>query len=477
MTTPKRVINYVSILLSLALMACHPTTDPIPIMTTPIQITLPLEHLVHQRDNANRAAIPVSGQAPAGSDQVRVTLTPVKGGTAEETIIVPNADGTFSGKIIGSGGAYEMSLVAKANGADVGTGRVGRVNVGEVFILYGHSVFSGGIQEEVNRFGDTRGPGAVDDRVVVATPPAGGSMPENIVDTELPRYFRPLSNSPQSIAPYQTGPYVHGLIGDKLVQQLNVPVLLLGCSFGGSNVEQSMRVIQQRPFNHSFVKYEKRMPIRPVEAAVAVYLPLTGGLRGVLMNHGANDWYNVDAERMTGPQEYADRVKVVLAYIRQITKQADLTVWQAVDNQPVPNALDLTQITKGQELVIAQIPNVRRGADMSKLQVSDRPDNVHLARSGFERYAQAWADVLTKAALDATNVPTVQGTNTPTINHLVGTLTANVYAYGPAIGLVVAVVLLVVVAWQRRSTLMWAAGGLAAVAGAVVISRAPKATA
>lgn len=475
-STLNRVINYLTFLTSWAVMACHPTTDPIPIMTQPITITAPLEHLVRQRDNANRASIPVSGSAPAGSDQIRVQLTPVKGGTAEETTITPNADGTFSGQIIGTGGAYELNLTAYQNGAAVGAGRINRVNVGEVFILYGHSVFSGGVQENVDRFGDTRGPGATDDRVVVATLPNPTQTPPNlIVDADLPRYFRPLTGDIRSIMPYNQAPYIHGILGDRLVQQLGVPVLLLGCSFGGSNVEQAMRVIQQKPFEHSFVKYAQRMPIRPVEAAVNVYLPLTGGLRGVLMQHGANDWLNLETNQLTQPQEYADRAKVVLAYIRQITNRPDLTVWQAVDNMPVPDALELSKIRAGQELVIAQVPNVRRGADMSKMAVSDRPDNVHFARSGFDHFAQAWADVLTQSALDATSVPAVQGTNDPTPGML-ATLTSSVNAYGPALGLMVAVALLVYVAWQRKSTLMWAAGGLAAVAGTIVISRQKSTT-
>ncbi|MEZ0610434.1 hypothetical protein ACAW74_18110 [Fibrella sp. WM1] len=437
-------------------------------MTPTIDITQPYEHLVFQRDNANRAAVPIVGKAPVGTDTIEVVLTPLKGKTATiaNQRIKPDAvTGKFSGTIIALGGTYELTLTAKKNGLTVATGSVGRVNVGEVFIIYGHSVAQGGQHSDVATYGNTAGPGANDDRVIVDAGPAPDPFAESALGK--PGNFKPLTVG-SNILPFHGAPYAYGYLGDLLVKQLDVPVLFLGCAFGGSNLDGAVKVIQGIPFEHPFVKYDQRMPIRPVEAALSVYGPLTGGFRGVLMNHGANDkGYGITTDA------FLERMRVVINYIRQKAQRADLTFWVAVDSDSNP---EFVPIIAGQEKAIATLPNLRRGADLKKLLPTDRPDNVHLNQAGLPHYAQAWADVLTPADLAAVPMPAVVGENNTGLANLATTVVDGLDRYLPAALLVVAVVLLGLTAWSRRRPLVLVSAGLAGVAGTLVIWRSIKPT-
>lgn len=365
---------------------------------TTITLDLPVSRLVVQRDTNNRGKIPVVGQLPAEVAQCRLAFTPRQGGRAK-TVYVDIISGMLDTNIELEGGFYDFHCQGyDAAGQVLVTADVERVGVGLVLLTYGHSVPQG----------DT-GSAATDDRACTL------DLYINGPETALPFKFRHIDKD-ELLGPFNrvSG---WGMLADQLIQKLNVPVLIYGAAFGSSNMEGGIKVVKQIPFEHPFIKYEKRMPIYPVEAVLTRYTPVTG-LHGVLVHHGVNDRTStVNGEDIQTPTAtLVERFQFLFDYFRGIANRPDLPFYVAVDSvdetKPGP-AIPLVRAAQLQ--VIATLPNVRQGAELSRITQGppERPDGTHLSDpEGITAYANEWNRVLTAEVLTGVPIPSPLGTLT-----------------------------------------------------------------
>jgi hypothetical protein len=381
--------------LAILLLLIAGCTQPPPPMEFPSDITLelPVPRLIVQRDANKRANVPIRGIVPQLAATLRVQLTPRQGGKAV-ALDLPVQNGRVDASITAMSGWYDCTTTAlNASGRELAQTTVQRVGVGECFMTFGHSVPQG----------DDVGPGATDDRACTldfyTTTPT---------DT-LPLTFRHIDENAR-LGPFNMTA-AWGRLADLLIQQLDCPVLIYGACFGGSNLEQCVNVIQQRPFTHQFVTYAKRYPIFQAEAVMKRYVPITG-LRAVLMHHGVNDRYTGSTPTPTATM--VERHRIVLDHLRTLAAKPDLHVFIAQDspmNGGDPgNTLEYVRAAQAQ--IPSAIAHCSVGADLRNVPNTApyRTDGVHLDNpQGLLSYAAAWHRVLTPEALAKAAVPLLPG--------------------------------------------------------------------
>lgn len=195
----------------------------------------PMNYAVFQRSAANVARIPIAGSfsKPAGRIEARVSLNaPYREGidghsSAFKEVATPNAM-DFKGSLeVRAGGWYTLTVRAlDATGAVIAEGTIGKVGVGEVFVAAGHS-FCSNFQGV--------GPGrSQEDRVATCidwtnTPPAQLG-------------FRHADDPLRPADAHRASPWT--AVGDVLVRQLHVPVLIISTGIGGTTVERWRKVAE-----------------------------------------------------------------------------------------------------------------------------------------------------------------------------------------------------------------------------------------
>lgn len=349
-----------------------------------ITLTSPQTRIVFQRNNANKAVIPISGTCPVESTKIEVrllALTEQSGPSTPWTALKsPPKKGAFAGKLTAQGGWYDLEIRAFAGKTKVAEGKLERVGVGEVFVIVGHSVAQGG--------GDTNEP-AKDDRVsVVALDEESPSFteykktadPKLLPDLTFVQYGEKIKP-----APFGHGTYFWARFGDYVAKDQNVPVLLYNAAFGGTSLEHWSKSSQGIQFEHGFVRAPIRMPYINLYNTLKKYIPATG-IRALLADQGQND----------AGQPSAD---IVLGYYEQFVKQAreDFGYPQlaVVVNRQTPGIPDnpSKQIREAQERMI-KTPFCFPGPDYDKLLPEDRPDKIHLGPLGEAKAARMWAEAL-----------------------------------------------------------------------------------
>lgn len=203
-----------------------------------LHLTSPIPYAVFQRSLSNTARIPIVGTASGSARRIeaKVTLAAdyqegVDGhstGFVEIAQLPPGTREFHSALETPAGGWYTVQIRAlDANGAVVAEGSVSRVGVGEVFVAAGHSFCS-------NFQGDKPGR-AEDDRVATCvdwtnTPPAQLAF-RHADDPLRPGDARRASPWPA--------------VGDVLVRQLHVPVLIISTGIGGTTVARWRQVAEE----------------------------------------------------------------------------------------------------------------------------------------------------------------------------------------------------------------------------------------
>jgi hypothetical protein len=194
-----------------------------------------MPYTVFQRAPSNTARIPIAGTAAAGVARVeaKVTLASeyqegIDGRSSGFVEIAAPGTREFRGSLeVAAGGWYTVTVRAlDAAGAVAGETSIGKVGVGEVFVAAGHSFCS-------NFQGNHPGK-AEDDRVATCidwtnTPPAHLAF-RHADDPLRPGDARRASPWPA--------------VGDVLVRQLHVPVLIICTGIGGTTVERWRQVAE-----------------------------------------------------------------------------------------------------------------------------------------------------------------------------------------------------------------------------------------
>jgi hypothetical protein len=246
-----------------------------------------------------------------------------------------------------------------------------------VFIVVGHSVAQGGtISIE----------GSTDER--------GNTIPDNRTtdqsnqynNTADPQYLPPVIfaqyGSGVKPSPFGSSTYFWGKLTQYIVQNQNVPVVMLNAAFGGTSLEHWYKSALNIPFVDGFVNGNIRMPYINLYHALKQYVKHTG-VRGILSDHGANDWPNPDSNQVfTYYKTWVDQARTDLGH-------GALAV---VVNRQTPAGN--TGIRTAQQRMINEVSNCFAGPDYDTMAPGDRYDGTHLSEQGCWTAAQMWANAL-----------------------------------------------------------------------------------
>ncbi|MBC3787839.1 sialate O-acetylesterase [Spirosoma utsteinense] len=336
-----------------------------------LRITSPVPRMVFQRTLSNEATITVTGIAPSTATSIQARFVPLTLGQGSVTAwtaidILPNSS-SFRGQVTVSAGWYRLDVRAKAGTTLLTETHVNRIGVGEVFVIAGQSNAYGGFE---------RVPSSVDDRVSCID-----FRQDSLSEQLLPLAFSHISYG-TNIGPSQP-PHIWSLLGDKLAQRLNVPVLFIGAALGGTNSFEW----QQSAAGNIGASVNAAV-YRRLGAVLLHYVRRTGA-RAVLWHQGESDLLN-----NTTTQAYFDNIQYVINKSRQQLGQ-EMLPWMVarasfIDGRSSP------AIIAAQNRLIAEVPRVYAGPATDTIQGPDkRPDGLHFRGAGFFTFTNSWDQSLT----------------------------------------------------------------------------------
>ena len=251
---------------------------------------------------------------------------------------------------------------------------------------------SGCTVDGVNKCPSTNG--ASDDRVTIVALDQNSADFNQYLNTADTRYLPGLAFSQlltnSGMSPFATISWLWGPMGDALVQRINVPVLIYNAGFGGTNMQQTYWAAYDIPFQHSFVRYDLRMPYVNTRNLMNLYVPTTG-LRAVLIQHGEND-------RDNPTDSTAKYYYRVIDKVRSEFNKPNLACIVAISSY-VTRRFDNVREA---QFRIFSTPNYLafQGPDLDNINsLDDRPDQLHFSPSGQIKAGQAWATAISDSYL------------------------------------------------------------------------------
>lgn len=348
-------------------------------LSAQISIDFPYSRMVLQRDNTGQTSVFVRGQCPANLDRIEARLVARVAGqgttTSWQTVEETPISGYYSGVVTGVGGWYDLQVRGVLGGlptAPVTT--LQRVGIGEVLLIVGHSNAQGGASPS---FGST------DDRVSSAqflSKQQWNNYLQTADVVNLPFNYGHLTDT---IAPFHNEPWFWGQMGDSLAHKLNVPILLYGAAFGGSNMLQTYEAAYDIPFTHGFINYSIRMPYVNIRNTLTHYAPVSG-LRGIISAHGVNDGGSSTAE-------FKFHSEQVVAKTRQ---ESNLSTFAWMVAKSAWNNGPQTHILAAQTQLINEDPQTYEGPSLNQIENWGRTDNLHFNEVGQVEAARLWADAI-----------------------------------------------------------------------------------
>ena len=332
-----------------------------------LKINFPVARIVFQRSNDNQAAVPFHAVVEANVTEVKVRMVVRQGGTTTGwTSFNPN-NGQISGRVLSvQGGWYDLEAEAFSGSASLGVERVQRVGVGEVLLISGQS----------NAQGWPYTTGAADDRVSCV----------NYYDGLIPEYKFPLSfaqlSASASIGP--TNPlYIYGMLGDKLVQRLGVPVLFYGAALAGTSSMQWRQSAEGNltvPDADQWEGADLLRPYRAIKATLTHYVQRTG-LRAIL-------WHQGESDKGQSPTAYFDNLKKLIEVSRQDAGASSLP-WVIARASWIDGSGD-SNIIQAQNQVITQVANCYTGPNTDDYGNGYRQDGTHFLQTFYPQFAELW---------------------------------------------------------------------------------------
>lgn len=365
-----------------------------------LKITFPVSRLVVQRNNANQATVQIAGSyaQPLDAVEARVVARVANQGTSTDwaPLQMNPTNGQFNGTLTVQGGWYRVEVRGLSGGGVATTDSVDRFGVGEVFAIMGHSNAqgSGCTVGGVNKCPSTSGPS--DDRVTIVALDQTTADFNQYLNTGDTRYLPGLAFSKlltnSGMSPFASISWLWGPMGDALVQRINVPVLMYNAGFGGSNMQQTYYAAYDIPFQHSFIRYDIRMPYVNTRNLMNLYVPTTG-LRAVLIQHGEND-------RDNPTDSTAKYYYRVIDKMRSEFNKPNLATIVAISSY-VGGRFD--NVRAAQFRVIGTSGYLAfQGPDLDNIFTSDdRPDGIHFSPSGQTKAGNLWATAISDSYLSS----------------------------------------------------------------------------
>ena len=332
-----------------------------------LKINFPVARIVLQRTNANQAAVPFHAVVTIDVTEVKVRMVVRQGGTTTgwTSFIVTN--GQVSGRVPSvQGGWYDLEAESFNGNVSLGIQRVQRVGVGEVLLISGQS----------NAQGWPYTTGAADDRVSCV----------NYYDGLIPEYKFPLAFSHLS-ASASVGPtnplYIYGMLGDKLVQRLGVPVLFYGSALAGTSSMQWRQSAEGNltvPDADQWEGADLLRPYRAIKAALIHYVQRTG-LRAII-------WHQGESDKGKSPTDYFDNLKKLIEVSRQDVGASSLP-WVIARASWIDGSGD-NNIIQAQNQVIAQVHDCYAGPNTDDYGNPYRQDGTHFLQTFYPQFAELW---------------------------------------------------------------------------------------
>lgn len=357
-------------------------------------------NLIIQRDSTGRAVLPIKGSCARSVTSITIQLTPVKAGWGTElSTTMAVQGGSFNDTLTAKSGWYTMSITNEA-----GESITQKIGVGEVFMITGHSIASNnarGYPEEL----------AINERVMTIdydNNTVGDEYNRTLNGALIPFKFVPVAVRKQ--IPINSDPQHWGHMAHRLSEQLNVPVLLMNCAYGGSSLEMWAKGIRGEKYGYfdnpdgerqpgQVFNWEKPLPYGTMRHMMQNIIAKTG-LRAVLSHHGEND--------RTPADQVAEYYKTLIETSRTFAPGVSWLICRScVSGRNADGSLGkLTEVRKAQEKVIqtvkdcyagpdydAAMNDLKPGADeVLSLTKADRYDDLHLSVTGLRKASVLWAD-------------------------------------------------------------------------------------
>ncbi|WP_176885206.1 sialate O-acetylesterase [Dyadobacter soli] len=259
-----------------------------------LEITFPQERAIFQRNLSGNASVSICGNYFQAAQRIEARVIAVKPGEGEETawtILEQNpSGGIFNGSVKIPQGWYSLQVRAIQSGKTVGIDTLGRVGVGEVFIISGQSNAQG-----VNDLpGIPLPPGAADDRVNYIA--YNNEANNSLNDPPSPLFAHlDIQDNISILGPRGHTAWCWGMLGDSLVKRLNVPVLFINTAWSGTSIQNwldsSKGLATSSVYSDSY-QFPDQMPYANLRIAAQNYARQYG-VRSILWMLGESDTYPV----------------------------------------------------------------------------------------------------------------------------------------------------------------------------------------
>lgn len=379
-----------------------------------VSISYPHFRQVFQRNNSNEATFSVVGSYSGNIDYVQAKLVPIQSGQGQTidwfTIDAKPKAGLFQGVLLAKGGWYQLLIRTVLNQQIKDSTSLGRVGVGENFIISGQSNAEGTFRKP----NDTQ---AIDDRVIAANfynffkeynpSPNNKYIGEHNQDFPMTE-FRKI-DSTVTIGPMGLSNFYWPILGDSLVKKYNVPVCFYNTAWVGTGIKnwaESSRGIQTANQWAPSIYYPKGFPYTNLRRAVEVY-GQKNGLRAILWHQGENDAYH-----KTPASDYKNYFIELITTLRRHTgldvpwliSEATSVSVQLSDGSCTPTIWDAGIVQAQKDMVTSGIPFLYSGPNTENVEIPRKSDCIHFSRGAYVTLADLWFQKIS-AQLDAIKFP------------------------------------------------------------------------
>ncbi|SOD82256.1 sialate O-acetylesterase [Spirosoma fluviale] len=357
--------------------------------------------MIVQRDDANQATVQIAGSYSQPMDliEARVIARNVGQGTTTAwlTLDANPMNGQFNGLIRITGGWYKILVRGSRNGSLLAVDSVDRFGVGEVFLITGHSNAQGTScsSDGVDRCLTLDG--ASDERVNVIGVDQHSVAMEQYRNTAATSCLPGLAFSQflrySGSSPFGEIPWFWGHMGDELVRRINVPVLFYNAGFGGTTMKDNYNSAYDIPFQHSFVRYDLRMPYVNIRNVMNLYVPTTG-IRAILVQHGENDRESPADSIYKYYHKVIEKVRIEFG----MPKLGFIVALSSFVGARFDN------VRSAQFRIIGE-PNfdAYMGPDLDNINSQDdRPDGIHFSTAGQVKVGDLWANSINNVLFSIT---------------------------------------------------------------------------
>ncbi len=343
-----------------------------------ININKPKHKAVYQRDNNNNSVIPINGTYfNSGIKSVKARLVAQNGGNTTNWEYLSISGSEFNGKLKSTGGWYkfELELTNTLNETIIIENQL--VGIGEVFVVAGQS--------------NTLGTGnfSTDDRVIGFNFAHSGEGFDYFIDLTNKNSGKNTAEN-KYIGPNSSVRSFMSKLGDRLVQQYNVPVLFFSTGASATTIQEWSNSTTE-PYNSL--------------KNCLLYRAQEFGYRGILWHQGETNSMFTTTPRET----FYNYFKELILNSRRDTYYPELAwcvarvSWSKYEllgpSDSDPNSLERRAETRaGQELTYKRLPFVFEGPDSDLIEgykgSEKRHDGVHFTLKGNDELGNMWFDKL-----------------------------------------------------------------------------------